>query len=37
MVGVWEPRAGVLFPEAAVAATLVSARRHGAELRVGER
>jgi sarcosine oxidase len=33
MVGVWEPRAGVLFPEAAIAAFLEVARRHGAEIR----
>ena len=32
MVGVWEPRAGVLFPEAAIAAFLEVARRHGAEI-----
>ena len=36
MVGVWEPNAGVLFPEAAIATTLASARRHGAELRLDE-
>jgi sarcosine oxidase len=32
MAGVWEPNAGVLFPEAAIAAMLASARRHGAAL-----
>jgi len=37
MVGVWEPRAGVLFPEAAVDTLLGLARRHGARLRFGER
>ena len=36
MVGVWEPRAGVLFPEPAVAAFLASARRHHAEIHTGE-
>ncbi len=35
-VGVWEPRAGVLFPEACVAAHLEAARRAGAELRTDE-
>lgn len=34
MVGVWEPRAGVLAPEAAIDAALDVARRHGAELRL---
>jgi sarcosine oxidase len=34
MIGVWEPRAGVLAPEAAVAAALDVARRHGAEVRL---
>src|SRR5205823_5818936 len=32
MVGVWEPRAGVLVPEAAIAAHLAQATAHGAEL-----
>ena len=36
MVGVWEPNAGALFPEAAVAAALASARRHGATLHVDD-
>ena len=36
MVGVWEPRAGVLSPEACVAAQLEQARRHGATLRFDE-
>jgi sarcosine oxidase len=36
MAGVWEPNAGVLFPEAAITAQLDSARRHGATLRVDE-
>ena len=36
MVGVWEPRAGYLVPERAVAAHLALAARHGAELRTGE-
>lgn len=36
MAGVWEPNAGVLFPEAAIAALLASARAHGAALRTGE-
>jgi sarcosine oxidase len=36
MVGVWEPRAGVLFPEEAIAAFLAAATRAGAELRMGE-
>jgi sarcosine oxidase len=36
MAGVWEPNAGVLFPEAAIAATLASARGHGAELHTDE-
>jgi sarcosine oxidase len=31
-VAVWEPRAGMLRPEAAVETMLASARRHGAEL-----
>ena len=33
---VWEPNAGVLAPEACVAAHLAEARRHGAELRFHE-
>ena len=36
MVGVWEPRAGVLSPEACVLAQLEQARRHGAILRFDE-
>jgi sarcosine oxidase len=36
MVGVWEPRAGVLFPEAAIAVLLAAARRAGAVLRQAE-
>ena len=36
MVGVWEPRAGVLSPEACVAAQLEQARRCGATLRFDE-
>lgn len=36
MVAVWEPRAGVLFPEACVAAQLAMARRHGATLQCDE-
>jgi sarcosine oxidase len=36
MVGVWEPNAGTLFPEAGIAALLSSARGHGAILRVDE-
>ena len=36
MVGVWEPRAGVLTPEACVTAHLEQARRHGAILRFDE-
>jgi sarcosine oxidase len=36
MAGVWEPNAGVLFPEASIAALLASARRHGATLHVDE-
>jgi len=36
MVGVWEPRAGVLAPEACVAAQLDQALRHGATLRFDE-
>ena len=37
MVGLFEPRAGLLFPEQCVAMHLELARRHGAELRYGER
>jgi len=36
MVAVWEPRAGVLFPEACIGAYLTQARRHGAQLRFEE-
>jgi sarcosine oxidase len=36
MVGVWEPRAGVLSPEACVMAQLEQARRRGAILRFDE-
>jgi sarcosine oxidase len=36
MVAVWEPRAGILFPEACVEAHLTMARRHGAALRYDE-
>jgi len=36
MVAVWEPRAGVLSPEACVAAQLEQARRGGATLRFAE-
>jgi sarcosine oxidase len=36
MVGVWEPRAGVLSPEACVSAQLEQARRRGATLRLAE-
>ncbi len=36
MVGVWEPNAGTLFPEAGIAALLASARRHGAESHVDD-
>ncbi|NUO82491.1 N-methyl-L-tryptophan oxidase [candidate division KSB1 bacterium] len=32
MVAVWEPRAGVLFPEKCIAAHLLMAQRHGAHL-----
>ncbi|HEY1394378.1 MAG TPA: N-methyl-L-tryptophan oxidase [Methylibium sp.] len=37
MVGVWEPRAGVLFPEACIAAHLALAQAHKAALRGDER
>lgn len=36
MVAVWEPRAGVLFPDACITAQLAQARRHGAELHYEE-
>ena len=36
MVAVWEPHAGVLFPEACIAATLDQARRHGAAIHLNE-
>jgi len=36
MAGVWEPNAGVLFPEAGIAALLASARGRGATLRNDE-
>ena len=36
MVAVWEPRAGILFPEACVGAHLTLAQRHGATLRYDE-
>jgi sarcosine oxidase len=36
MIAVWEPRAGVLFPEACISAYLTRARHHGAELRYEE-
>jgi sarcosine oxidase len=36
MIGVWEPRAGILFPEICVEAHLRLARKHGAELRIDE-
>jgi sarcosine oxidase len=36
MVGVWEPRAGMLSPEAAIGAALGLATSQGAEVRVGE-
>ncbi len=36
MIGIWEPRAGVLAPEESIAAFLAGARRHGAELRTNE-
>jgi len=35
-IGVFEPRAGTLDPELAIATALRLARRHGAELRLGE-
>ena len=36
MIGIWDPRAGVLFPEEIVASHLELARRHGADLRFDE-
>jgi sarcosine oxidase len=36
MVAVWEPRAGILFPEACVETHLTLAKRHGAEIHVNE-
>lgn len=36
VVALWEPRAGVLFPEKCIAAHLHVARRHGADLRFNE-
>ena len=36
MVAVWEPRAGILFPEACIAAHLSQAQRNGAVLRYDE-
>jgi sarcosine oxidase len=36
MLGVWEPRAGILFPEHCIAAHLDLARRAGADLRFDE-
>ncbi len=36
MIAVWEPRAGVLFPELCVEAHLTLARKHGADLRGNE-
>jgi len=36
MAGVWEPNAGVLFPEAGIAALLASARRAGASIHPDE-
>ncbi len=37
MVALWEPRAGILFPEACVGAHLTLAQTHGATLRYDER
>jgi sarcosine oxidase len=37
MVAVWEPRAGILFPERAIKAQLELAARHGADLRLNAR
>ncbi len=36
MAAVWEPRAGMLFPEACIGAQLERASRHGAELHADE-
>lgn len=36
MAGVWEPRAGILFPELAIEAHLNLAAKHGAHLRFNE-
>jgi sarcosine oxidase len=36
MVAVWEPRAGILFPEACISAQRALARQRGAELHDGE-
>jgi sarcosine oxidase len=36
MVAVWEPRAGILFPEACISVQLALARQRGAELHDGE-
>ena len=36
MAAVWEPRAGVMFPDACITAHLAQARDHGAELHYGE-
>jgi sarcosine oxidase len=36
MIAVWEPRAGILFPEACVESHLALARRYGATLRFNE-
>ena len=36
VAGVWEPRAGVLSPEASIEAFLATARRHGAEIHANE-
>jgi len=36
MMAVWEPRAGVLFPEACISATVAQARQHGATLSFAE-
>lgn len=36
MVAVWEPNAGVLFPETCVSAQIAAARQAGAEIRIGE-
>lgn len=36
MVGVWEPRAGIVFPESAIGAALGVAKSHGAVVHTGE-